>query len=446
MMIELVVFCLEYYVTFVSVKTCEYLIDCSTRNKTGVFSAESKYFSCDFVYLARRTIILRSSEILKYEKVLIKFTMAAKVTVALLALSCVILVTRYLRARDERESCLVTLDRNLGHMKEMKEEAASDRMNFQAQVRQQEAELETVKRDKITAESKQRLCDSQGEQKDKHIRLKEDTIDEKEKVILRREQDLQALSDKYIILEDEFKKKSTQYKDLKEEFDKLTLQLQKMKNNAETFSDKLLESEKKRVEVEHNAETLSEKLSESEKKRVEAEHEKSPAKRAESKKKENIKEPVQKSPKSHNAEEKLEAQIKDTDLNVEMQDNQDDFSNQEDFDNQEVEDKILKSQVKNVDTQFNFAPEIKESIMNQRVLAEPNSFGDKKLLTGDELESAASNEEGEALSEKMGHALSGVGAGDRERRNVNSGQEKSTTDPNNTENNFHGVNDSIVIG
>ena len=357
----------------------------------------------------------------------------------LLVLSCVILVTRYLRAREERESCLVTLDRKLGHMREMKEEADSERVNFQSQVRQQESELETVKREKITAESKQRLCVSQGEQKDKHIRLKDETIDEKEKIILTREQDLQALSDKYIILEDDSKKKTTEYKELKDEFDKLTLQLQKMRNNAETFSGKLLESEKKRVEVEHNAETLSEKLLESEKKRVEADHERSPAKKAESKMKENMNEPVQKSPKSQNVEEKLEAQIKDTDLNVEMQDNQ------EDFDNQEVEDKILKPQVKNVDTQFNFAPEIKESIVNQRVLAEPKSFGDKNLLKGDELESAASNEEGEALSEKMGHALSGVGAGVRDRRNVNSVQEKSVSDDN-TENDFHGVNDSIVIG
>ena len=98
--------------------------------------------------------------------------MAAKVTVALLALSCVILVTRYLRAREERESCLLTLDNSLVRMREMKEESAIERINFQSQVKEQESELETVKREKITQESKQRLCVSQSEQKDKHIRLK----------------------------------------------------------------------------------------------------------------------------------------------------------------------------------------------------------------------------------------------------------------------------------
>ena len=97
--------------------------------------------------------------------------MAAKVTVVLLVASCVILVTRYMRARGERESCLVTLDRHTLRMREIKEEAAAERGNLQTQVREQESELETVKREKITAESKQRLCDSQLEQKDKHIRL-----------------------------------------------------------------------------------------------------------------------------------------------------------------------------------------------------------------------------------------------------------------------------------
>ena len=47
--------------------------------------------------------------------------MAAKVTVAVLALSCVILVTRHWRAQGERDSCLVTLDRHLVRMREMKE-------------------------------------------------------------------------------------------------------------------------------------------------------------------------------------------------------------------------------------------------------------------------------------------------------------------------------------
>ena len=98
--------------------------------------------------------------------------MAAKVTVALLALSCVILVTRYLRAREERESCLLTLDKSLVRMREIKEELAIERINFQSQVKEQESELETVKREKNTQESKQRLCVSQSEQKDKHIRLK----------------------------------------------------------------------------------------------------------------------------------------------------------------------------------------------------------------------------------------------------------------------------------
>ena len=211
-----------------------------------------------------------------------------------------------------------------------------------------------------------------------------------------RDQDLQLLSEKYILLEDDFKKRTSEWKVLKEEFDKLTLQYQKMKNNAETLSKKLLESEKKRIE-----------------------------------------DSVQKSPQAHNKEQILEAQLKDTDANVEMQD--------ANLEAAMLQEKMIKPQVKDVDTKFNFAPEIKESIVNERMIADTNT-GEKKLVKGKELESAASNEEGEALAENMGHALSGVVARDLDGRNVNSGQEKSEMDANEIDNDFHGVNDSIMIG
>ena len=97
--------------------------------------------------------------------------MAARLTVALLTLSCVILVTRYWRAQGERESCLGTLDQHMVRLREMKEEAGEERADLQSQIREQETELENTKREKITAESKLRLCESQSEQKDKHIRF-----------------------------------------------------------------------------------------------------------------------------------------------------------------------------------------------------------------------------------------------------------------------------------
>lgn len=231
-----------------------------------------------------------------------------------------------------------------------------------------------------------------------------------------RDQDLQLLSEKYIILEEDFKKRTSEWKVLKEEFDKLTLQHQKMRNNAETLSKKLLESEKKRIE---------------------ADYKRGSAIKEEWKMKENIEESVQKSPQAHNNEQSLEAQLKDTDSNVEMQDANLEVEN--------LQEKMIKPQVKDVDTKFNFAPEIKESMVNKKMIADSNT-GEKKLVKGKELESAASNEEGEDLAENMGHALSGVVARDLDRRNVNSGQEKSEMDADEIDNDFHGVHDSIMIG
>ena len=196
------------------------------------------------------------------------------------------------------------------------------------------------------------------------------------------------------------------------EFEKLTLKLQYLRNTTETLSNKLLESEKKRIK---------------------AENEISSSKKDQRKVKEMFNEPVQKS-EDHlkNDEEKLEEQLKDTDSNVELQEAK--------FDAKEI---MLQPQVKNVDPQIDVAPEIKASFVNQEVLAEPENIDVKNLAMREELESASSNEKREALSENMGQALSGVVAGDLDRRYVNSGLEM---DANNTDNDFHGVNDSVVIG
>ena len=201
-------------------------------------------------------------------------------------------------------------------------------------------------------------------------------------------------------------------KTLRGEFEKLTLKLQYMRNTTETLSNKLLESEKKRIKAENEISSL---------------------KKDQRKVKEMFNEPVQKS-EDHlkNDEEKLEEQLKDTDSNVELQEAK--------FDAKEI---MLQPQVKNVDPQIDVAPEIKASFVNQEVLAEPENIDVKNLAMREELESASSNEKREALPENMGQALSGVVAGDLDRRYVNSGLEM---DANNTDNDFHGVNDSVVIG
>ena len=203
-------------------------------------------------------------------------------------------------------------------------------------------------------------------------------------------------------------------KALRGEFEKLTLKLQYMRNTTESLSNKLLESEKKRIKAEIEISSAKDQR----------------------KLKEMFNESVQKSDDHlKNDEEKLEEQLKDTDSNVELQEAK--------FYAKESKEIMLQPQVKNVDPQIDVAPEIKASFVNQAVLAEPENIDVKNLARREELESAPSNEKREALSENMGQALSGVVAGDLDRRYVNSGLEM---DANNTDNDFHGVNDSVVIG
>ena len=275
------------------------------------------------------------------------------------------------------------------------------------------------------------------------LRFNNDQIDAKEKVILSRDQDLQSLSDKYIILEGDFDKRSSEFKTLKEQFDLLTLQLRKMKSNAEILSKKLEESEKKGIVAEKELKSLKE---------------------ADMKFKDKFKESESKI-KIKNDEEKMEDKLKDTDTNVDAEaeeesnmnmlnsqvknaDSQFDFApDRKDNAKQgvlsEPENIGEKRMSRNTDKQFDFAPDIKENA-KPGVLAEPENIGDKKLSRREDVESAASSVEREAVSENIGHESSSTGALDQ--RYVNSMSEKSSVDANQTDSDFHGINESVVIG
>ena len=209
--------------------------------------------------------------------------------------------------------------------------------------------------------------------------------------------------------------KTLAHKTLKDEFDKLTLQLEKMRNYTDTLSHKIKETKGKQIKFKNERNSTN-------------------------RDQRNVNNETLLTPEDHvqNDEEKLESKLKDTDSNVEIQDAK-----------LEAEEKMLKPPESNVDTQFDVAPEIKASFVNQRVLGEPENIGDKNLVRREELESAASNEGeegGDAFSENMGHGSASVAAGGLDRRYVNSAPEESAVDAAKRDNDFHGMIDSIVIG
>ena len=88
-----------------------------------------------------------------------------------ITLCFIIMVTKYFKAKDDKEACFVNLDRHLRHIKELRSEAEDDKENFEKNVIMKEVEIDEEKKAKINAESKLRLCESQNHMQQKDIRF-----------------------------------------------------------------------------------------------------------------------------------------------------------------------------------------------------------------------------------------------------------------------------------
>ena len=97
--------------------------------------------------------------------------MAYKTSMVVITICFIIMVTKYFKARDDKEACYVNLDRHMRHIKELRAEAEESKDDFEKNVRMKEVENDEAKKEKINAESKLRLCESQNYMQRKEIRL-----------------------------------------------------------------------------------------------------------------------------------------------------------------------------------------------------------------------------------------------------------------------------------
>ena len=96
--------------------------------------------------------------------------MAYRASIIILTLSFMVILNKYWRAKDEKDSCYVNLDKHVKYIKEIQTEAEEDKNTFERNMRQQEQELDGLRKEKINAESKFRLCDNQNENQMKDLR------------------------------------------------------------------------------------------------------------------------------------------------------------------------------------------------------------------------------------------------------------------------------------
>ena len=96
--------------------------------------------------------------------------MAYKVSVIVLMVTLVFLTLKYWRAKEDKDNCYINLDRHIKFIKENEKDSKQSKETFEKLVHSRETELADIKKDKSSAESKLKLCESSGTSKDKEIR------------------------------------------------------------------------------------------------------------------------------------------------------------------------------------------------------------------------------------------------------------------------------------
>merc|ERR1711892_1409842 len=165
--------------------------------------------------------------------------MAYKVSVVVLMVSLVFLTLKYWRAKGEKDTCYINLDRHIKFIKESEKDSKQSKDTFEKLVHSRETELDDLKKDKAKSESKLKLCESSGSSKDKDIRLKETSLADKDLALSDKNKDLDEMIEKYGRLKNEYDKLVANEKSIKNEKDMLEIHLSNKKDEIETLQDKV---------------------------------------------------------------------------------------------------------------------------------------------------------------------------------------------------------------
>ena len=98
--------------------------------------------------------------------------MAYKISVIILSLSFLLIVRKYWKAKEEKDTCYLNLDKHVKYIKEFQAEAQENKLVFERNIKNQESEIEETKKDKINTESKLRFCENQNKNQLSDLRFK----------------------------------------------------------------------------------------------------------------------------------------------------------------------------------------------------------------------------------------------------------------------------------
>ena len=96
--------------------------------------------------------------------------MAYKVSVIILTISIVFVMRKYWIARDEKDQCFLNMDKHVKFIKELQIESSENKKSYERSEQSLNEQLEASRKEKITAESKLRLCEKVNSNKDADLR------------------------------------------------------------------------------------------------------------------------------------------------------------------------------------------------------------------------------------------------------------------------------------
>merc|ERR1711936_1062225 len=122
--------------------------------------------------------------------------MAYKVSVVVLMVTLVFIMLKYWKAKEEKDNCYINLDKHIKFIKENEKDSKQSKDTFEKLVHSREKEIDDLKKEKINAESKLKLCESSGTSKDKELRLKDASLSDKDAVLKDKNKDLDEMIEK----------------------------------------------------------------------------------------------------------------------------------------------------------------------------------------------------------------------------------------------------------
>lgn len=131
------------------------------------------------------------------------------------------------------------MDRHIKFIKENEKDSKQSKDTFEKLVHSRETEIADIKKDKSSAESKLKLCESSGTSKDKEIRTMEASLADKDAALSDKNKDLDEMIEKYGRLKNEYDKVVANEKKLRGENDLLETHLSNRKDEIETLEDKV---------------------------------------------------------------------------------------------------------------------------------------------------------------------------------------------------------------